>query len=83
MEQNGKQQLADFILRKFVYAYVLPIRWMYSCPLYLLVPERLRVLNPVVFFFCRQNLEALIGWGTISVTYVATQVSTQAAWSSG
>ena len=27
----------------------------------LLVPERLRVLNPVVFFFCRQNLQALIG----------------------
>ena len=35
---------------------------------YLLVPERLWVLNPVVFFSWGQNLQALIGRGTISVT---------------
>ena len=35
------------------------------------------------FFFCRQSLQALIGWGTIRVTSVATQISTWAAWSSG
>ena len=34
----------------------------------LLVPERLRVLKCESFFFCRQSLQALIGWGTIRVT---------------
>ena len=35
---------------------------------WLLVPERLRVLKCGFFFFWGQNLQALIGWGTISVT---------------
>ena len=43
--------------------YVWPwnIIWPISCILHLLlVPERLRVLNPVVFFSCGQNLHWLV-----------------------
>ena len=52
----------------------------YTAPAYYSCPERERVVNPVGFISCRQNLQPLIGWGTISVT---SCIIDRSGWRSG